>query len=152
VFLYSIFVKPIKLRRLIPLILLGLIAMTFIANARVTRTSGFSGSNSLTGFIDRGVQNWNGGSIIDLSRDFIVNNRNLYVSVDYVNQKGVNYGTTMGSELISIVPGLQSVSINYLGLDDQQLTTSRIINKLTLGENASWGIGTSLIGYIYMSF
>ncbi|MGF6849510.1 oligosaccharide repeat unit polymerase [Chitinophaga sp. W3I9] len=150
--LYAVYVKKVKLKVFLLGASLGMFLMLFISSARVTRTSGFNDSNSIGGFLERGSSNMKFNSIFDLGMDLTMNNRNLYVAVDYADKNGINYGKTMITQVVGIVPGLQPVVLSMLGMTEDEMSSGRIINKLTIGDDATWGVGTNLIGDIYLSF
>lgn len=150
--LYAVYVKRISLKVFLIGVSVGMFLMLFISSARVTRTSGFHDSNSLSSFINRGSSNMKINSVFDLGMDLTMNNRNLYVAVDYADKNGINYGKTMITQIVGIVPGLQPLVLSTLGMTEDDMSSGRIINKLTIGDDATWGVGTNLIGDIYLSF
>lgn len=88
------------------------------------------------------------GSFFDPFTDLIINNRNLYILVDYVDVNGFTYFKNILFSLFTIIPGssflieLFSVPENLRG----NLTT-----YLTLGGAGDFGFGTNMVGEAYLS-
>lgn len=88
----------------------------------------------------------------NMMSDLIINNRNLYVLYDYVQDVDVTYGLTMLSNILSPIPFLQSLFVNLTGIPDYILGSATFSTYLTLGPNPSLGLGTNLLGDVYLSF
>lgn len=148
--LYSYLIKPLKLRTLLPLLILGMFIMTFISHSRTTDSQ--KSASNLKEYIDTGKNRMNLNSFFDLGMDLIVNNRNLYFGMDYVDKYGINYGKTMVLYPLSIIPGLQGFIVKITGVNSQSLSTAHIITTETFEKRKGWGLGTNLIVDIYMAF
>lgn len=92
-------------------------------------------------------------SIVDIFTDLIINNRNTFVAMDYVDQHGLSYGLTMLSPILSIIPLGQSIFLPIFGLSPVETSSSMLISKISLGTDDIYlGFGTNIIADIYMSF
>lgn len=100
----------------------------------------------------RGYQQEGSFSIMDIAMDLIINNRNSYVAIEYVQKHGVTYGMSMSSSLLAPFPFLQNIIITLFGLDAFEMASSLVITKVTFGEVSELGLGTNIIADIYMSF
>jgi len=100
----------------------------------------------------RGYEQDGAFSLVDLAMDLIINNRNSYAAIEYVNINGLTYGMSMSSSLLAPVPFLQNIFINLFGMDGLEMSSSIVITKMTLGEVGELGLGTNIIADIYMSF
>lgn len=149
---YSLYVKRVPFRTFIISIIIGMFLMTFISAARVTKESGYEGDNSIISFVERGMNGVRFTSFMDLGSELINVNRDLYFALDHVDKNGVNYGRTMLSYIPAVIPGFGSYIVNLFDLDRNSLTSSALITTMVLGKNANWGLGTHMIGDIYMSF
>lgn len=88
----------------------------------------------------------------NLMSDLIINNRNLYVFYDYVQEVDYTYGLTMLSNILSPIPFLQSLFVNITGVPDYILGSATFSTFITLGTNPRLGLGTNLVGDVYLSF
>ena len=88
-------------------------------------------------------------SIFILFTDFIVNNRNLYVGVDYPSTYGLLWGQSYVPYIFSPVPmGGTFFSELITGKPIDEVNTGAIITNLG---GADYGLGTNLIGDLYMN-
>ncbi len=101
---FSLFVRPIKLKNLIILVLVGMLMLSFIGAARSKNIN--VSESGLRNFVGRGTENIRLGSFFDIGMDLIINNRNLYVGYDYANKKGLNYGRSMVRYIFAPIPGM----------------------------------------------
>lgn len=150
--LYSLYVKAIRFKLFLAASLLGMFVLTFISYARSADPGYGKSQTSLVDYFARGKEQMQLDSIVDLGRDLIVNNRNLYFAVDYADRNGVNYGKTMIVPIISVIPGAGSLSKSLFHIDVSRMTSGRMITDLTFGERAGYGLGNAIIGDIYMSW
>lgn len=142
IFGYSLYVKPIRLRHLAILIVLGMLSLTFISFARSR-----SGEGNL---VQRGAANIQITSFVDLGMDLIVNNRNLYVGYEYANENGFEYGKGMFYYAFSPFPFVPSILTSlFFDSKPSELTTAKIIMDES---EANYGLGTNMIADQYMQF
>lgn len=134
---YFMLFNNLSLLKLIPLLLLGSLTMFAVLIYR----SGMQISAHDLRFYD-------------IFLDLIINNRNTYMALDYVDNKGITWGESMITSLLSPIPFLQSTIINLFGLNPTDCASSLIITKLTLGRdnNLDVGFGTNIIADLYIAF
>ena len=124
-------------------LLLGVLLMSFIGQIR---SNGIMEVGSIDLFGESSL------GYIENMADLIINNRNLYVFYDYVQENGINYGLTMLSTVLSPIPFLQSVFVSLTGIPDVLLNSATFSTYLTLGSRPSLGLGTNLVGDVFLSF
>lgn len=91
--------------------------------------------------------------IFDITMDLIINNRNSFVAIDYVDENGFTYGLNMLGSLSSFVPFLQKFIVTLFGINPVYISSSMLITYVTLGEEPSgFGLGTNIIADLYLSF
>jgi hypothetical protein len=137
--LYSSLIKPVNWRKFLLIAMMGLFFMSFIQILRSSRGNNSDVSRFSFGIIDAGM-------------DLIINNRNLYVAVDYVDKHGVNYGTTMVGNVLAPVPFLQRFTNMLFDIDPSSTTSSRFFTALQFGQNKGWGLGTNIVADVFLSF
>jgi oligosaccharide repeat unit polymerase len=146
---FSLYVKKIKIKYFIMIVLLGMFVFTFISYARsknVTETK----QQGVGNFIDRGMRRIKLESFFDMGMDLIVNNRNLYVGVEYANNEGYNYGKSMFNYLFAPVPFLPSIMTEiFFHSPPKELTSAYIITKQA---ESTYGLGSNIIADLYMAF
>ena len=141
IFCYSIFVKPIKFKLFLFIVLIGMFVLTFISYARINMDVGIGNGGNEGAKI---------GSLTDIGMDLIVNNRNLYVGYEIAEKQGLNYGKSMFYYIFSPFPMLPSyVSGELFDAEPMELATSTIITEYS---KANYGLGTNLIIDLYMQF
>ncbi|NCD70742.1 O-antigen polymerase [Mucilaginibacter agri] len=131
--LYTLFYRPVSFPKFILLIIVGMAFMFLLV-------------------LLRGYQQEGTFSVVDIAMDLIINNRNSYTAIEYVNKSGLTYGLSMSSSFLAPVPFLQNFVISLCGLNPFDMSSSIVITKLTLGEVGELGLGTNIIADIYMSF
>jgi len=146
---YSLFIKPIKLKSLALLVLLGMFTLSFLQGTR-THDVSKSGGGGFINFIERGIENYEVNNFIDIGKDLIVNNRNLYAGYDYAKNNGYTYGSNMFNYLFAPIPFLPSLMTNiFFDSPPSQLTTARI---LTDEVGVNYGLGTNMVADLFMAF
>ena len=130
--LYTLIFKPMSLK--LTLILIG-IGVFSLASISYMRTDG--------GKI---------GNIYDAFIDIIIVNRNTFAAIEYVNNNGYTYGTSMLSYLLQPIPFGQSIIFNIFNLDPNYMASSKLLTTEALGYDRSIGLGTNIIADIYLSF
>ena len=131
--IYTYYYKPIKLFAFLKLFLCGVLLMSFVG-------------------IYRSNENFTEVAFVDLFMDLIVNNRNTFVAIDYVDNHGITYGISMLGNIFRIIPMLSGYLHPLLGLSVYETTSSLLITKEALGEGSILGLGTSIIADIYLAF
>lgn len=82
--------------------------------------------------------------------DFIVNSRNLYGLYDYAQSKGITYGVSMMGYILYVIPFAQSLFSSLTGISPNEMR-SEIITSVIEG-NSSAGLGTHIVGDVYIAF
>ncbi len=95
---------------------------------------------------------YNTKSIDGLFTDLIIPTSNLYVSIDHVNDVGINYGQSMLGGLLAPVPFLQGFVSKEFNIDAQSMLSAYWFTKETLGSGSRTGVGSNIIADIYLSF
>lgn len=92
-------------------------------------------------------------SVLDIGNDLTINNRSLYVLMDYADHNGYTYGRTMLLQIAAVIPWGQSMLLNITGMKIQMFDSSNFVTWLFYGDQKfEIGFGTNLIGDIYLSF
>jgi oligosaccharide repeat unit polymerase len=99
-----------------------------------------------------GVEIGDEGGLVQVVMDLIINNRNTFVAVDFVDNNGLTYGQSMLSNFLAPIPFLQNVFFTVFNINPNLGSSSLMITGITLGEDSEWGLGTNIIADIYMSF
>jgi len=144
-FTYNKYVRRISKIQLITLIVFGALFLTFIVYGRTT--SLFSKH-----WMDAMVLKLRVTSFFDLFSDLIINNRNLYVLVNYADSVRHTYFFGMLTDIVSPIPGLARYIIGIFHVPVELITGGALPTYLTLGPNSALGLGTNMIGEAYVSF
>lgn len=129
----------------ISLLILGMLSLTFVMFAR-------SASYTSGDYFSQGIENFEIINLWDLGSDLLINNRNLYVIVDYVYKGDYTFGITMLSGFLSPIPFLQSFIAEAFGIPKDFMSTSSFVTFLELGPGSTWGLGGHVVGDVYLSF
>lgn len=131
--LYSLFYKPISLKLLLPFICLGCLGMFFISSTR-------------------GGGEFRIEKFMDMFMDLIINNRNTFVALEYVEENGYSYGISMLGYILRSIPFAQGIVFNTLGINPNITNSATILSIETLGDDPSFGVGTNIIADTYIAF
>lgn len=129
--LFTMFYKPISFVRFIPLVVLGVLVMFAVNIIR--------GGGEISG-------------LADVVMDLIINNRNTYIAVDYVDVNGVTFGLSMLSVMLAPFPFMQTIIFSIFNINRWDASSSLVITKISLGGESELGLGTNIIADLYMSF
>jgi oligosaccharide repeat unit polymerase len=91
-------------------------------------------------------------SFFDIFLDLIINNRNLYVLVDYIEKSDFTYMRSMLVDIFSPIPGSAIWLASKLSVPSELITAGEMPTYLQFGKNNSWGLGTNMIGEAYLAF
>lgn len=142
VLLYSVLYKDIKKLYLVFLLIFGMVFMFLFGAIR--------DSGSLEGAVD------NSASVLSVGRDLTINNRSLYVLVDYADKNGVTYGQNFLSHLLSPIPFAQSTLLAITGWKVRDISSGNLVTDdyfdNTVTNRDSFGLGTNLVGDVYLAF
>jgi oligosaccharide repeat unit polymerase len=147
--LYNFYVKNIKLKYLVPVAICGVLIMHFIGLGRTTDYLSAEGN-----IIRRGLEKSESESIIEsvynATESFVVNTRNLYVGIEYVDNYGHNWGETMYISFLAVIPFGQTFFSTITGVNPKG--SASFFTELVFGKEPPYGLGTNLIADVYISF
>lgn len=140
-FLYTHLYKNIKAKYLIVVMLGGMFLLYYVGSVR--------GGGSYEGFSDKKIP-----IILQIGQDLTINNRSLYVLMDYYEKYGPSFGQTWLMNLLSIVPFGQSMFLKITGASLAEINSASLVTELHFRDSDAKliGLGTNLIGDIYLSF
>ena len=109
------------------------------------------------------IGHWRGGgelssisdnelTLFDYARDFIICNRNLYAIYDHVNNESITYGISSLSYILAPIPFLQSFVSFLFDIPAYNMRSESLTSYWVLGEGNPLGLGTHIVGDIYLSF
>lgn len=138
VFLYTVYIKPIGPLKVIALFIVGALVMTYVG---MVREGGEFNTSSLT-------------SVFDLGMDLTINNRSLYVLMEYADTNGYTYGRTLLMSILSVIPFAQSIFLSVTGWRTSDISSANLVTDLYYDytNEKSIGLGTNVVGDIYVSF
>jgi oligosaccharide repeat unit polymerase len=142
--LFTVYVKPIPKRYLAIIGIAGILLMEIIGFGRVSNTDA-DGT-----IITRGIERVTNSNLLVLTTSFIVNSRNLYVGVEYVENEGINYGKTYLTYILSPIPFAQRTFIAVTGENIQG--SAGFFTELGFGNDPPYGLGTNLVADVYIAF
>lgn len=141
---YSLLIKKINILTFLILIAVGSSLMYFLMIFRELGVGDSSNASEALNVIKKS------SNIFDPFMDIIINNRNLYVLVDFVDSfDSVNFLNVVTS-LFSVIPGIGYI-INFFQIPDY-LIAGKLPTYLEFGNNAEFGLGTNMVGEAYLSF
>lgn len=142
--MYGRCVKKITFPKLILFLLIGSFIMTFV---QLARQEAFS-----TDVWAKNAQKTEFESGFDIFMDLIINNRNLYVLVDFADHYGNVYLLSTISDITSPVPGLFAYVSSNMGLPVELISGGALPTYIEFGRESIWGLGTNLVGETYIGF
>lgn len=92
----------------------------------------------------------NGGA--NVMDDLVMNNRNLYVLVDYGMHHAYTYCHGMLVDLATPIPGMTKWIVRWMHEPYELLSAQELPTYLIAGTGAKWGLGTNMIGDAFRSF
>lgn len=144
---FTFFIKPLRLKSFIVVIVAGMIILTFISYARHPDVAR---GNKKAVTLSKGFDNFKMNSFYDVGMDLIVCNRNLYAGYEYVENNGISYGKNMFSYIFAPIPMLpKTLTKLFFNTTPEDLSTANIITK---NAKSTYGLGTNLIIDLYMAF
>ena len=142
---YGTFVRRITMPVMMLFILIGSFFMTII---QVARTQEFSTKS----WISSASENIEIESPFDIFNDLIINNRNLYVLVDFADEHQNVFFLSAISDLTSPLPGLFRYVSDSMNVPKELISGGDLPTFLELGPNSDWGLGTNLVGETYVGY
>jgi len=145
---FSLFIRPVKLKTFIIMVLAGMLVLNFITFSRPKNIN--DSEAGLRNYFSRGVEKYRFDSIFDPGMDLIVCNRNLYVGYDYANKNGLSYGKGMVRFIFAPFPLLPSLMTEALfDKEPKEMGSGKLYTEEA---GASWGLGNNMISDQYMEF
>ncbi len=126
----------------VPCIIIGILMMSFIGDIRnegILASNQYNNVSSEFGFLEH-------------FSDLFINNRNLYVFYDFVDDNYYTYGLTMVSGLLSPIPFAQTLFEGLTEIPYYLLGSASLSTFLTLGDPPEFGLGTNIVGDVYLAF
>lgn len=123
--------------------LLGVAVMSTIGFIRTAGVSFDNVANSSE--LDNGL----GG--LNYVSDIFITTRNLYDAIDYVNHNSITYGITFLGPILSVVPFLQSMTFNLLGIPYYMTNSAALFTYLLFGSQPPIGVGTNIVADVYIA-
>ncbi len=111
--------------------------MMFVSQARTVYDDTREDESTIIAYYKRGAERFVPESVFDFGRDMIVNNRNLYLAVSYVQNNERTLGRTFLTQILSVVPGLQSVYVTLFHVDLQDISSGQLLTYHEY-EGGSW--------------
>jgi oligosaccharide repeat unit polymerase len=142
---YGTYVRRITMPVMILFILIGSFFMTVI---QATRTQEFS----IQSWSSEASKNVEIESPFDIFNDLIINNRNLYVLVDFADEHQNVFFLSAISDLTSPLPGLFRYVSENMNVPKELISGGDLPTFLELGPNSDWGLGTNLVGETYVGY
>lgn len=126
-------------------ILVGVVVLGTLLTVRgITRRSDYSGDLSSVEL---------GESIVPFTEELSNSVMTLHAAVSLVpDVYSYNYGLTLFPKPFLIIPGASSLVQSLLGLNSVTANSSGVITTWVLGDNPSFGMGSSSIADIYICF
>ena len=126
-------------------VFVGTLVLTFVVFARSTD---FTEGN----WLESGIAKFHINSVFDLFMDLIINNRNLYVLIDYTDTHQLSYFSGMMSDITAPIPKLFGYIAENSNIDPELLLSGNLPTYLELGANSAYGLGTNMVGEAYYTF
>jgi len=86
----------------------------------------------------------------DFLLDMIVTNRNLYDMYDFVQTKSIMYGLVFMSNILAVIPFAQGAFCQIFGVPPYMMGSATFVTVNMLGEDSTLGLGTHVVGDIYL--
>lgn len=135
--LYNFYYKKISKKTVAVLLVLGIFLMAFIGVQR----QGY----------DIGT-----GSSWDFAAELIINNRSLYVLMEYYDLYGATLGRTLLMNILSVIPFAQSIFLGLTGWSEKDISSGNLVTHLHYKNVVDYeritGLGTNVIGDIYVAY
>ncbi len=137
-------IRRFRLIEIVALLVVGILGMYAIM---VVRTEGVTLSNISTALAAIKQQN-----ILDIFLDLTINNRNLYVLVDYANSHDLTWFHGMMVDICSPIPGMTGWLVSHFHEPIELLHGGDLPTYLQFGAGHGWGLGTNMTGEAFRSF
>ena len=142
---YGTFIRRISMPTMMIFLVMGSFFMTIIQATRSQEFSKDSWSSSASKTVE--IE-----SPFDIFNDLIINNRNLYVLVDFADRYQHTFFISTISDITSPIPGLFRYVSESMNVPKELIFGGALPTFLEFGENSTWGLGTNLVGETYAGF
>lgn len=139
------YIRRISHAQLSILVIVGALFMSLIM---LTRSVEFSVDN----WTQSASKNAEFDSPLDVFIDLIANNRNLYVLVDFADDRGFVYLVSAIADLTAPFPGLSKYIQESMNVPPELIIGGGLPTFLEFGTGSDWGLGTNLVGEAYVGF
>lgn len=139
----SLHIKPMSKKTMFLIILIGFFSLSILS---LLRTSKDDLNKDFLAGRNNSIQ-----SVLRFGSDLMISNYTLYLLVDDADNNGYTYGHTMAGPIMGTFPFLISSYLSVSNDAEENLTSSLYITKKTLG-NSEIGLGTNIVGDLYLSF
>lgn len=140
IFLYYVRKKRLSIITISLLLCLGVVSMSLIGELRSEEIYDIA-------LVDTADKQW-----YDYAMDLIINNRNLYVLFEYVQSNGCLWGVSMLAPILSVLPLLQSSVMSFFSIPEYMMSSSQFTTYMEFGANPPIGLGTNVVGDVYLAF
>ena len=130
------------------MILFILIGSFFMTVIQTTRSQEFSTQSWITS----ASKNVEIESPFDIFNDLIINNRNLYVLVDFADRYQHTFFLSTISDITSPIPGLFRYVSESMNVPKELISGGDLPTFIEFGPNSDWGLGTNLVGETYVGY
>lgn len=150
---YTLFVRAISTRLFVTSIFIGMAIFFVIGQARA-RYGDTSNNGTMIERISNVQRDDYAGGVLMYGKELIINNRSLYVLVDYADSKGFDYGQSWQLNVLSVVPFMQTIFVKLFNIQTEFAASVNLTTYLEFGNEdpEAFGLGTNLIGDIYVCF
>ena len=137
VVLYNIYIRKLSKKFTVVMIVIGMLVLAYIGMTREGE------SEEMT-------------SLWDISSEMVINNRSLYVLMEYYDINGPTFGRTMLMSILAIIPFMQSIFLGVTGWHESDISSGNLVTHLFYKDIVEYdrivGLGTNVIGDIYVAF
>ena len=150
---YTLFVHRIPARVFMPVVVAGLLVFFIVGQIRTGANDVGDNGSMISRVKDVQIDENDAGALL-IAKELIINNRSLYVLMDYSDKNGLDYGYSWQLSIYSIVPFLQSFMIELFNISKEKAASVNLTTYLEFGRDNpdAFGMGTNLIGDIYICF
>ena len=146
--IYYLFYKRISSKYIFLFLSLGLFFMTILTFTRVSSVNLLT--SSFVDVLDYGIDKIFSSDIWVIFLDWVVNTRNLYDAMNYPDIYGYLWGASYLPYIGVFIPfGGVFLCELLLGVSTSEIMTGQILSEWN---GANYGLGTNMIGDLYMNF
>lgn len=139
---YNNNIRRFKLYELIAIVCVGVVVLYYVM---INRSSDVT--TDISSSLDQTDVGWIGAFL-----DLIINNRNLYVLVDYTSTHSLTFFHGMLVDITSPIPGFSSLLVAVTGEPIELMHGGMLPTYLEFGTGSAFGLGTNMVGEAFRSF